>query len=356
RPRAIGKVNTAYKLSIMAWDLNTIWFVIVGILFTGYAILDGFDLGVGILHLLTKTDEERRLMLNAIGPVWDGNEVWLVTGGGALFAAFPEAYATVFSAFYYPFILLLAALIFRAVSIELRSKSQIPELRKFWDVAFSAGSFLSAFLIGVAMGNIIWGIPLDDHFEYTGEFLYMLHPYALLCGVLVVSMFMLHGAMYIVLKTEGDLQAKARQWAEKAAVFFVGIYFIFNIMTVLNVPDVRTALAHRPHMWWIFVLDLVALALMLVHLNRRHDRRAFVYSCITMALMMALFGVTMYPDMVFSFPLSDNSLTIYNAASSAKTLEIMLIIACIGVPLVLTYTISIYWIFRGKVRITPESY
>ena len=164
-------------------DLNTTWFILIGVLFTGYAMLDGFDLGVGALHLLTKTDRERRIMLNAIGPVWDGNEVWLVTGGGALFAAFPNVYATVFSGFYLAFVLLLVALIFRAVAIEFRSKQPMHWWRQMWDVGFSVGSILSSLLIGVAMGNIAWGVPIDDRGEFSGTFLSLLGPYPLLIGV-----------------------------------------------------------------------------------------------------------------------------------------------------------------------------
>src|SRR5512137_1500190 len=161
-------------------DLNAVWFVLIGVLFTGYAMLDGFDLGVGALHLFTDTDAERRIMLNAIGPVWDGNEVWLVTGGGALFAAFPNVYATVFSGFYLAFVLLLVALIFRAVAIEFRSKRPMRWWRQMWDCGFAFGSVLSSLLLGVAMGNIAWGIPLDEAHEFTGTFSSLLHPYPLL--------------------------------------------------------------------------------------------------------------------------------------------------------------------------------
>src|SRR4051812_40072783 len=174
-------------------NLNIIWFALVGILFIGYAILDGFDLGVGAWHLFVKKDEERRMMLNAIGPVWDGNEVWLVTGGGALFAAFPEAYATVFSGFYLPFMALLCALIFRAVAIEFRSKEPWPWWRSMWDWLFCLGSTLSAFLIGVTMGNIVRGIPLDAEHEFAGSLLGLLNPYALLMGVTTVLLFAMHG-------------------------------------------------------------------------------------------------------------------------------------------------------------------
>ena len=337
-------------------DLNTVWFLIVGILFTGYAMLDGFDLGVGALHLFTKKDEHRRMMLNSIGPVWDGNEVWLVTGGGALFAAFPEVYATAFSAFYIPFMLLLAALIFRAVAIEFRSKAASPTWRSCWDVSFFIGSILSAFLIGVTIGNILWGIPLDEHFNYTGEFGYMMNPYAIFVGLTVVALFMMHGSIYVVLKTEGELQEMAKKWVAKTVVLFLCFYVAFNVLTVFFVPDVKNVLLRRPHIAIIFLLNLLAVANIVRELQKRRALRAFIFSCLSMAFLMALFGLTMYPNLIFAYPHSGNSINIYNGASTDKTLQLMLWIALIGVPMVLAYTMSVYWIFRGKVKLTPESY
>ncbi|MFW5663191.1 MAG: cytochrome d ubiquinol oxidase subunit II, partial [Bacteroidota bacterium] len=186
-------------------DLNIAWFILIGILLTGYAILDGFDLGIGALYLGVKDDTERRLMLNSIGPVWDGNEVWLVTGGGALFAAFPHVYATVFSGFYVALMLLLFVIIFRAVAIEFRSKKESKKWRQSWDIAFSTSSIVIALLMGTALGNIIVGIPLDSEYEANISLLEMLKPYPLLVGITTVALFMMHGAIYGVLKTEGAL-------------------------------------------------------------------------------------------------------------------------------------------------------
>ncbi len=191
-------------------DLIRTWFILIGVLFTGYAMLDGLDLGVGAIHLFTNTDEERRIMLDAIGPVWDGNEAWLVTGGGALFAAFPNLYATLFSGFYLAFGLLLVALIFRAVAIEFRSKQPMRWWRRMWDVGFSGGSVLSSLLIGVAMGNIAWGVPIDDRGEFAGTFLSLLGPYPVLIAVTTLALFMMHGAIYTLMKTEGPLHHKLR--------------------------------------------------------------------------------------------------------------------------------------------------
>jgi len=192
-------------------DLNTTWFILLGILFFGYALLDGFDLGVGMLHLFTNTDEHRRLMLNSIGPVWDGNEVWLVTGGGALFAAFPPVYATLFSGFYLPLMLLLTALIFRAVAIEFRSKRPDAWWRRSWDAAFLAGSLLAALLLGITVGNLARGIPLDSSHEFSGSLFDLLSPYSAMVGVTTVALFMMHGSIYVVMKTEGPLHDQARK-------------------------------------------------------------------------------------------------------------------------------------------------
>jgi cytochrome d ubiquinol oxidase subunit II len=337
-------------------DLNIIWFLLVGILFTGYAILDGFDFGVGILHLFVKKDEDRRILLNSIGPVWDGNEVWLVTGGGALFAAFPGAYATVFSGFYNAFMLLLAALIFRAVSIEFRSKEPGLVWRRGWDIAFSAGSFLAALLIGVAMGNITRGIPLDSQGDFVGNFIDLLNPYSLLLGITVVALFAMHGAIFLVMKTEGELQATIKGWVPRLIGIFLVLFLSFNIATFFECPNLVAVMLTRPLGFVILALDIAA-ALSIGFLNTRgKEFPAFLMSSLTMILLMAVLGISYFPNIVMSMPDPGNSLTIYNCASSAKTLGIMLVIAVIGVPIVLAYTVSIYWIFRGKTRLGHVGY
>ncbi|MGD0349193.1 MAG: cytochrome d ubiquinol oxidase subunit II [Verrucomicrobiota bacterium] len=338
------------------FDLNTIWFILVGVLFTGYAMLDGFDLGIGALHLFTRDDTERRTLLNSIGPVWDGNEVWLVTGGGALFAAFPNVYATVFSGFYLAFILLLAALIFRAVAIEFRSKQPMRWWRQMWDIGFSVGSILSALLIGVAMGNIAWGIPIDANGEFAGTFLGLLKPYPLLLGVTTVALFMMHGAIYGLMKTEGALHDKLRRWAMNSIIFFVVCAAITTMATLLYVPHMAARVRENPWLFSIALANMLAIANIPREFYHGRDWRAFLSSCATMLTLMALFGVNQYPYLVFSQPNPLNGLTIYNASSSPKTLGIMLIIAGIGVPLVIAYTVCIYWIFRGKVKLDRMSY
>jgi len=337
-------------------DLNTIWFVLVGVLLTGYAILDGFDLGVGVLHLFVKKDEHRRLFLNSIGPVWDGNEVWLVTGGGALFAAFPEAYATVFSGFYLAFMLLLCSLIFRAVAIEFRSKEPWVWWRAMWDIAFCVGSVLSSFLIGVAMGNLVRGVPLDADYEFAGTFLGLLNPYSLALGVTTVILFAMHGSIYLVMKNDGEVLEIVRGWVPKLIGLFITCYVIFNMITLVYVDRILEVARERPWIFGVMLLDVLIVMNIPREIHNGRIFNAFLSSCAGMALLMATFGLSYFPYMVFSDPNPENSLTIYNAASSQKTLGIMLIIAVIGVPLVLSYTACIYWIFRGKTRLTAHGY
>ncbi len=340
----------------MNLDLNTIWFILVGVLLTGYALLDGFDLGVGTLHLLAGKDEERRIMLNSIGPVWDGNEVWLVTGGGALFAAFPHVYATVFSGFYMALVLLLVMLIFRAVAIEFRSKQSMNWWRKAWDISFSIASIASSLLLGVALGNIAWGVPLRPDHEFAGTFLGLLNPYALLVGITTVALFMMHGAIYLVLKSEGAFHAQVRVWVRNSIIFFGICYTITSMATLLFVPHMVAPIKAHPVLFGISLLNTLAVANIPREIHHGRDFRAFLSSCAAMAALMLLFGIGMYPDLVASSTDPANSLTVYNAASSQDTLRIMLIIAVIGVPLVLAYTASIYWVFRGKVRLDRFSY
>ncbi|MBI1368566.1 MAG: cytochrome d ubiquinol oxidase subunit II [Planctomycetes bacterium] len=337
-------------------DLNVIWFILLGVLLSGYAILDGFDLGVGMLHPLARTDAERRVFINSIGPIWDGNEVWLVTFGGALFAAFPEAYATIFSGYYLAFMLLLAALIFRAVSLEFRSKVHSPAWRGLWDWAFCGSSLLATLLFGVAVGNVMLGLPLDERGVYTGGFVDLLGAYPLLVGLLAVSMFAMHGSIYLCLKTEGELQKKMREWMWHTWGVFLVLYMLTTMYTLARLPGAIDHFDAYPWAALIVIANVVAVA----NIPRAlyHDRygQAFVSSCITIAALVCLFALALFPNLVRSYPEPGNSLTIYNAASSHKTLSIMLIIAGIGLPFVATYTFVIYWTFRGKVRVDEHSY
>lgn len=337
-------------------DLNITWFLLLGFLLIGYAILDGFDLGVGTLHLFSKGDEERRLMMNSIGPVWDGNEVWLVTAGGALFAAFPHAYATAFSGFYLPFMFLLFALIFRAVALEFRSKEKMAWWRQLWDVSFCISSAVAAILFGVAVGNLVVGLPIDNQFEYTGGFFNLLSPYALMVGILSLSMVTMHGAIYLYLKTEGTLQEKARGWITKTFWIFLVVYSIVTIWTLVAHPQM---IENFTTFWWVWVivlLKVLAIANIPRALHLRLPFRAFVSSCCVIAAIIFVFGVGMFPYLIVSSTDPMNSLTVYNAASSEKTHTIMFIIALLGMPCVLAYTASIYYVFRGKTKLDSYSY
>lgn len=336
-------------------DLNIIWFLLVGILIIGYAVLDGFDLGVGIIHLFTKDENEKRINLNAIGPVWDGNEVWLLTGGGALFAAFPIVYATVFSGFYLAFMLLLAALIFRAVSFEFRKYSE-PKDKKYWDLAFGIGSLVPALLYGVAIGNILRGLPIDVKGAYHGSFLGLLNPYALAVGAVSLVMFVMHGAIYMTLKTDGLLRDKMIRRANTSWIVFVLLYFIATFMTIFSGRWLFESVMGFPIFWILLALLFITIIYIPIGLKTKRFGNTFTASTLMITSMILLVALSLFPKLVPSSLDLGYSLTIYNASSTPRTLETMLIIAIIGVPIVLVYTIWIYRIFRGKVELNKDSY
>lgn len=342
---------------IPTYSLEFGWFMVFVILLTGYAILDGFDLGVGMLHLFAKKDEERRIMLNSIGPVWDGNEVWFVTAGGALFAGFPEIYATMLSAFYVPVMILLAALIFRAVAIEFRSKEKMQWWRWSWDIAFSLASLMIAFLLGITMGNLIHGIRLDSHKEFIGHLNDLLNPYAYLMGVFTVSLFLMHGSIYILMKTEGELHDKMRNRAVGCIILFVLCYFMATMVTLIFEPHMINAFRERPFFFIVALINMLAVANIPRMILKGKDAWAFASSCLNIICLLALYAIGTYPNVIRSVDNPDHlSLTIYNGASSPLTLKILFVVAFIGMPLVISYTIVIYYIFRGKVKIDSHSY
>jgi cytochrome d ubiquinol oxidase subunit II len=337
--------------------LEFIWFIVFVTLLTGYAILDGFDLGVGMLHLFSKKDEERRLMLNSIGPIWDGNEVWLVTAGGALFAGFPSVYATVCSAFYAPIMILLCGIIFRAVAIEFRSKRPESWWRWMWDVFFSLASLVIALSLGILLGNLVQGIPLDNEHEYIGTFTDFLTPYPLFVGVLTVALFAMHGSIFLMMKTEGAFHEKMRQWVNPSIIFFIMCYAITTVATLLYYPHMVSAIQHRSPFFVIAIINMFAIANIPREISLGRDARAFACSCLNIICLLGLYAVGTFPNMVRASNDPEHlSLTVFNAASSTLTLQILLIIAAIGVPLVIAYTISIYYIFRGKVKLDHSSY
>ncbi|MCA9755542.1 MAG: cytochrome d ubiquinol oxidase subunit II [Candidatus Eisenbacteria bacterium] len=337
--------------------LSVTWFLLLGVLLAGYAVLDGFDLGVGILHpFVPKTDHERRLSMNSIGPLWDGNEVWLVTFGGALFAAFPHAYATVFSGFYTAFMLLLLALISRAVSLEFRSKVQSPGWRRFWDWAFFAGSALATLLFGVATGNAMLGIPLDAEGNFHGTVLDQLTPYPILVGLLTLTLFAMHGGLFLYLKTEGEFQKRLRDWMWRSWGLFLVLFMFTTVATILWIPRATANFEQHPWAAGFALVAMLAVANIPRSLYNGGTGQAFASSCVLILSLVGLFGAALFPNLVTASNEVAHSVTIWNGASSQKTLWIMLIIAMIGMPFVLTYSAVIYWAFRGKTKIGEHSY
>ncbi len=337
--------------------LEHLWYFIVGIALIAYVVLDGFDLGVGMLHIFTKKDEDRRIFLNAIGPVWDGNEVWLVIVGGALFAGFSGVYATLFSGFYDLAIVFLLALIFRAVAIEFRSKHTSIYWRSTWDYLFGIASFGIAFGAGIVLGNLIQGIPLDADKNFTGSLGMFFQPYPILIGCLAVALFFMHGAIYLVMKTEGELHDKLRNWAMRAIAVFFFFYFLATCATLIYMPYMTDKIRDMP---WVGLLAVVAFLLFFSVpklFSMGKDGSAFIASCVGIASLVGLFGVGTYPVLVRSTidPIA-NSWTISNAAASTPTLKMLLLVVVIGVPFVIGYGIYIYRVFRGKVKIGPSSY
>jgi len=330
-------------------DLPQIWFVLIGVLLVGYAVLDGFDLGVGMLSpILGRTSAQRGLLMETIGPVWDGNEVWLLTLGGALFAAFPIVYATVFSGFYLAVMLLLFALILRAVSIEFRNHVEDARWLRFWDGAFWLGSFLPALLLGVAIGNIARGLPLTGG-EYTQGLLGLLNPFSLGVGLLAVAMFAMQGASWLVLRTEGELAASARRVGRLAWVCFVVLWLVVTALALIDAPDLWANYGNL--LAWLAPLVFVAaLAVTGYALWSRHERLPILGSSLSIAALVAILGQALYPALVPDRT-AGADLTITNAAASNLSLSVMLVITLIGVPIVLVYTGFVYSRFTHKVSL-----
>ncbi len=334
------------------WDvLRTVWFLILGGLLVGYSILDGFDLGVGVLmRFLAKKEEERRALFRAIGPFWDGNEVWLVTGGAALFAAFPHAYATVFSGFYLALMLVLFALIFRAVSIEFWVHDE--KRRQLWEWAFIIGSFLPSLLYGVALGNVIVGVPLNEKMDFTGSFFTLLRPYPLVIGVFGLVAILLQGASYAAMKCDGDIRERARRIIRLLWVLFVLLLIISCIFTALHLPGALKSSSA----WLACLVVLVALVMHKIAIAGSKYTQAFYMSSLAFLGLWGIVGAIHYPNLVKASNDPALSLTIYNASSSTLTLTVMLVIALIGMPIVIAYSAYVYSIFKGKVSLEEKGY
>ena len=326
-------------------NYQELWFVLILILLIGYSLLDGFDLGIGaLLHFIGRKKEEKDILINSIGPVWDGNEVWLITGGGALFAAFPHAYATAFSGFYLAMMLVLFALIFRAVSIEFRAQHEAGA--GVWEKSFSAGSALAALLFGVALGNVVYGVPLDNKMEFTGTFFTLLRPVPLLFGITGFAAILLQGASYAVLKTEGEL----RERSFRIVSILMWINFITAIAYFLTIaltfPDISTN--------WLFYLavlfTLLWLSAIFFSVKNKHDSAPFWESSFAFIGLWLAVAAVHFPNLIKASNDQSLNITIFNSSTGLQTLKLMSVIALIGMPVVIAYTIFVYRIFKGKVK------
>jgi len=328
-------------------DLNTVWFILISVLFIGFFFLEGFDYGVGILlPFLGKNDTARRVIINTIGPFWDGNEVWLITAGGAMFAAFPHWYATMFSGFYLALLLILVALIVRGVAFEFRSRDKNPAWRALWDWMIFVGSLVPALLWGVAFGNLIRGVPIDATMHYVGRFWTLLNPYALAGGLATLSVFTLHGAIFLSLKTHGAVMEKAQTAATRLWLPTVALVFLFS-GAGYYATDMFRGRGIGPG-----VVSLgagVALLLAGWFIRKGYNGWVFVMTGLTIAFSAITVSLGLYPRLMVSSLNPDWSLTIYSASSSPYTLKVMTIVALIFVPIVLLYQGWSYWVFRERI-------
>lgn len=339
---------------------QVIWFVLWGVLWAVYFMLDGFDFGVGMLmNFIGKTDEEKRQIINTIGPVWDGNEVWLITAGGATFAAFPTTYAYMFSFLYSALLIILFALIFRGVAFEFRGKEKNPHWKKLWDISIFLGSFIPALLFGVAFGNIFQGLKIDAN-GYSVTLLSLLNPYAILTGLLFVSLFIVHGALYLELKTDKEVQKRARNFALKGYYFLLLFAVLFLIYTPFATKLLNNFLNFKALFLVLFLLVVSLLSIQIFNLKNRIGL-AFLSSSLTVLLTVATGIIGLFPNLIPSSIDPQYSLTIFNSSSSQYTLKIMTIVAFIFVPIVIGYQIWVYKVLKGKVTIEdvlkdPHSY
>ncbi|GAA4995528.1 cytochrome d ubiquinol oxidase subunit II [Streptomyces siamensis] len=332
-------------------ELHDVWFVLIAVLWTGYFFLEGFDFGVGILtKLLARDRPEKRVLINTIGPVWDGNEVWLLTAGGATFAAFPEWYATLFSGFYLPLLIILVCLIVRGVAFEYRAKRPEEQWQRNWETAIFWTSLIPAFLWGVAFGNIVRGVKIDQHFEYVGNVGDLLNPYALLGGLVTLTLFTFHGTVFVGLKTVGDIRERARKLALKLGVVTALLALGFLLWTQADSGDTASLAA--------LIVAVAALLVALVMVNAGREGWAFILSGLTIVAAVAMLFLALFPNVMPSSLNPDWSLTVTNASSSPYTLKIMTWCAGIATPIVLLYQSWTYWVFRKRIgthHIAPDA-
>jgi len=342
--------------TFLGMDYTLWWFLVFGAVISGYAILDGFDLGAGALHLFLNKEKSRRIAMNAIGPVWDGNEVWLVIGGGALFAGFPVAYAAIFSAFYIPFMVFMVGLIFRAVAIEFRSKEPMLWWRKSWDIVYCVSCIVISLSLGLMLGNVVGGIPLNNDREFAGDWLSFFNPFAVMVAITTLALFMMHGAIYLTMKTENRLYVKMHLLSSNSTIFFVVSFVITTLYTLLYIPHLSDFFRGHPAYFAIPLLMTLSIANIPRQIKKGKYRYAFLSSALTIALVLIMVALEVFPYLLYSPQNPGNSITIYNGAASEKTIGILLIIALIGTPLVAIYTSFVFWTFKGKVKLDEMSY
>ncbi|MET7437917.1 cytochrome d ubiquinol oxidase subunit II [Streptomyces sp. NPDC004082] len=323
-------------------ELHDVWFVLIAVLWTGYFFLEGFDFGVGVLtRLLARDRAEKRVLINTIGPVWDGNEVWLLTAGGATFAAFPEWYATLFSGFYLPLLVILLCLIVRGVAFEYRVKRAEESWQRNWETAIFWTSLIPAILWGVAFGNIVRGVKIDSDMEYVGTLWDLLNPYALLGGLVTLTLFTFHGTVFVGLKTVGDIRERARKLALQVGAVTAVLALLFLLWTQVESGDGKSLVA--------MVVAVAALVAALGAVKAGREGWGFALSGLTIVAAVAMLFLTLFPNVMPSSLDADWSLTVTNASSSPYTLKIMTWCAGIATPLVLLYQSWTYWVFRKRI-------
>jgi cytochrome d ubiquinol oxidase subunit II len=326
-------------------ELALVWFILLAVLWTGYLVLEGFDFGVAMLMPFAgRTNKERRVAINTIGPVWDGNEVWLLTAGGATFAAFPEWYATMFSGFYLPLLLILVALIVRAVAMEYRGKINSEVWRKRWDYAIIGSAWLPSILWGVAFANLVRGVNLDENHQYSGTFFDLLNPFALLGGVVTLVLFLSHGAIFLALKTDGIVRERAEKYARQFSLYAIvaaGIWAVWG------------QLAYANSTWTWGAVGVAALSLIATWFfaGTKKFGYAFIANAIAIAAAVVFIFGSLYPDVMPAINDPANSLTVDNASSTDYTLKVMTWVAVIFTPIVLAYQAWTYWVFRKRLHV-----
>ena len=333
--------------------LQELWFFLLAFIIIIYTILDGFDLGVGFWYFLTKDKRERRTIIKAIGPFWDGNEVWLLAAGGVLFAAFPEAYATVFSTFYLPLVIVAFGLILRAVTIELKDEFDSPLWEKFTDIGFILGSMIPAISFGVLIGNLIQGIPLDETNNFSGTLLTLINPYSLFIGVMSLIIMISHGAIYLRVQTTDKFAEKATGWAKIGLISYFSIAIIILIISALMHPYLLNNFIEAPFLMVVPIVGFLTILLSIwLIIKEQNPVLSFITSAVSIGLNILAAGLAVFPNLVYASNNSSRNLTVYNASSGELTLSTILGVALIALPLVLAYTAWTYKTFSGKLELT----